>query len=62
MLAGFGLDDFLKDRLSLRDGLIALALICALAALAMALALLFPVNASLRTEHYGRWLFPWHYL
>jgi len=58
MLAGFGLDNFIKNRLPLRDCLMALALTSALAVLAMALALLFPVNASLRIAHRGPWLLP----
>jgi len=58
MLAGFGLDNFIKNRLSLRDGLIALAMTSALAVLAMALALIFPVNPTLGISNILTWLLP----
>jgi len=57
MLAGFGLDSLIKDRLSLRQCASAAFLASLLAALAMALALLFPVNASLGIAH-SSWLMP----
>jgi hypothetical protein len=58
MLAGFGLDDYLKGRLSLKTCAISLAFTFAFAGLALALALLFPANPLLRIQHHASWLVP----
>ena len=58
MLAGFGLDNFIKNRLSLRDCLMALAMTSALALLAMTLALIFPAHPSLGISNIRTWLLP----